>query len=370
MSLFFAILVARAWAGNLPERVKITTPFEANIVVNGKPVGKMTVAAGRLLPLKVCDTETATVEVGPGNDVKIPISYTDVETKSARVASTPAPAAEPSATPEAAPKQAPPAQPLTSETPSAAPAVFSGLMRWPQTVKTIKPITISFDVGSSKPITRDLKTPREVCLKKVEGDVATISCNQWVVKVPLDATDAALLPYVEPEPTPVPLPNKVGLSIDGKLVVPKNGRAKKYDGPAFASKDYVAVFFANKTCGACGAYLKKVLATFSTEPELARRAGLVLYSTDTSEKEMLAMMEEKSVPFPAIDFDKVNSTLIAPEKIMSPMLLIFDRDGKMVVGEYGYPWGDSVGDRFQKLADDLQKELGEREKTARSTVSK
>ena len=98
--------------------------------------------------------------------------------------------------------------------------------------------------------------------------------------------------------------------------------------------------------------------------------ALVLYSTDTSEKDMLDMMEEKKLPFPAIDFDKAQSTGLAPEKIISPMLLIFDREGKMVAAGYGFPSGDTIGDGLQQFADNLQKELGERQKAAVAAASK
>ncbi|GAB4245358.1 MAG: hypothetical protein OHK005_10710 [Candidatus Methylacidiphilales bacterium] len=156
------------------------------------------------------------------------------------------------------------------------------------------------------------------------------------------------------------LVNGVHASVDGQIgsdLVKLEGDQMVALGPkALEKKKLVAIYYSAHWCPPCRAFTPELSAFYDEISRTHPEFELVFVSSDENADAMKKYMEWGKMKFPAVSFDKIASNPWLKENSAAgiPYLVVFDGDGKMVLGKApGQDWRPP-----QEVLAELKKLLG------------
>jgi nucleoredoxin len=143
--------------------------------------------------------------------------------------------------------------------------------------------------------------------------------------------------------------------ITKNLVKSKGSRTKRVSQDELEPKDYYAIYYSAHWCPPCRKFTPKLVDFYNQASKEHENFEIIFVSSDRSEDDMAAYMEETDMPWLALDYDKKKSsnelTQFAGSGI--PCLVLVDSNGKVLSDSYEN--GKYVGPT--KVMNDLKKRL-------------
>jgi nucleoredoxin len=144
-------------------------------------------------------------------------------------------------------------------------------------------------------------------------------------------------------------------SITKNLVKSSGSRTQKVSQAELTSKEYYAIYYSAHWCPPCRGFTPKLVDFYNKASKQHDNFEIIFVSSDRSEKDMAAYMEEANMPWLALDFDTKKSskdlTKFASNGI--PSLVLVDSDGNVLSDSYEN--GKYLGPT--KVMNDLEKRL-------------
>ncbi|WP_325167144.1 thioredoxin-like domain-containing protein [Stenotrophomonas sp. S41] len=128
--------------------------------------------------------------------------------------------------------------------------------------------------------------------------------------------------------------------IEQNLVVPNEGRSVPYEWARPPS--LIALYFGASWCGPCHAFTPELIRIRDALREGGADTEVVYVSSDESELEMRRYMRSEGMPWPAIDYRKLQSlpAIRSLGGMAPPNLVLISSDGKMIAnGWHGRRYG-------------------------------
>jgi thiol-disulfide isomerase/thioredoxin len=120
--------------------------------------------------------------------------------------------------------------------------------------------------------------------------------------------------------------------LKGDLVRPRNGTFAPADDEAFAKKKLIAFYFSAHWCAPCQKFTPQLVEYYNRVTPQHPEFEIVFFSHDKSASAMEAYMRETNMPWPAIDFQKLQAkeTLKKNAGEGIPALVLVDGTGKVL----------------------------------------
>jgi nucleoredoxin len=124
--------------------------------------------------------------------------------------------------------------------------------------------------------------------------------------------------------------------VRGDLVRPKNGALVHADDEAVAKKKLIAFYFSAYWCGPCRKFTPQLVEYYNRIAPQHPEFEIIFFSLDKSAAKMEAYMREMSMPWPAIDYQKLAEKEALKKNAGSgiPSLVLVDQTGKVLSSAY------------------------------------
>ena len=134
------------------------------------------------------------------------------------------------------------------------------------------------------------------------------------------------------------------------LVQARNGDVVHLDETALANKKLIALYFSAQWCGPCRKFTPQLVDYYKRVAPEHPEFEVVFYSRDRSTYAMEKYMREENMPWPAIDFAKLNGKQALTKNAGPgiPSLVLFDSTGNLISSSYA---GSQYRGPQQVLAD-------------------
>jgi len=144
-----------------------------------------------------------------------------------------------------------------------------------------------------------------------------------------------------------------------------NAEGKKWTKSKLADKKYILLYFSAHWCPPCRAFTPKLVNFYNEKKQ--GDFEVIFISSDRNKKAMQAYMKETSMPWPAIQFDKIKkSNLRSYAGNGIPCLVLLDQTGKVLSDSFAgetYLGPGKVLKALKKLLADTKKAEPKKEKT-------
>jgi nucleoredoxin len=127
-------------------------------------------------------------------------------------------------------------------------------------------------------------------------------------------------------------PNVIGEAVKGDLVRISNGGLVRADDESLASKKLIAVYFSAHWCPPCRKFTPELVDYYNRVAPQHPEFELIFFSLDRSNYAMQNYMVETKMPWPAIDYQKLENKQ-AIKKYAGraiPCLVLLDSTGKVI----------------------------------------
>jgi nucleoredoxin len=138
-----------------------------------------------------------------------------------------------------------------------------------------------------------------------------------------------------------PVPQTTGSNalypmLKGDLVCWKNGTVNRFDDEALEKKKLVALYFSAHWCAPCRKFTPQLVDYYNRVAAQHPEFEIVLVSNDRSQFGFETHLKEAQMPWPAIDYQKVNSKAAINKYAGDgiPDLVLLDANGKVVSDSY------------------------------------
>lgn len=124
--------------------------------------------------------------------------------------------------------------------------------------------------------------------------------------------------------------------VKGDLVRPKNGNLVQTDDPSLAQKKLILFYFSAHWCAPCRKFTPQLVEYYNRVSAQHPEFELIFYSFDKSASAMETYMREMNMPWPAIDYQKLQAkeTLKKNAGEGIPSLVLVDQTGKVISSTY------------------------------------
>lgn len=120
------------------------------------------------------------------------------------------------------------------------------------------------------------------------------------------------------------------------LVRARNGALVRADEEALAHKKFIAFYFSAHWCQPCRKFTPQLVDYYNRVAPQHPEFEIVFYSFDKSSTAMAKYMSETSMPWPAIDFEKLREKEVLKKNAGNgiPSLVLVDETGKVLSSSY------------------------------------
>jgi nucleoredoxin len=127
-------------------------------------------------------------------------------------------------------------------------------------------------------------------------------------------------------------PNTIGEVLKGDLVHIANGVVVRADDESLASKKLIAVYFSAHWCGPCRKFTPQLVDYYNRVAQQHPEFELIFFSFDRSNYAMQNYMLEAKMPWPAIDYQKLEGKQAIRKYAGNgiPCLVLIDSTGKVI----------------------------------------
>ena len=124
--------------------------------------------------------------------------------------------------------------------------------------------------------------------------------------------------------------------LKGDLVRATNGALVPTDDEAFSHKKLIAFYFSAQWCAPCRKFTPQLVEYYNRIAPQHPEFEIVFYSFDKSAAAMESYMREASMPWPAIDYQKLAETKMLTTNAGDgiPSLVLVDQTGKILSSTY------------------------------------
>ncbi len=124
--------------------------------------------------------------------------------------------------------------------------------------------------------------------------------------------------------------------LKGSLVTSRNGTLSTFNDAPFEKKKLIALYFSARWCGPCRKFTPQLVDYYNRVTAAHPEFEIVFVSRDRSAPAMEAYMRDMQMPWPAVQFEKVeeNARLLAYAGDGIPCLVLVDADGRVVSHSY------------------------------------
>jgi nucleoredoxin len=137
-------------------------------------------------------------------------------------------------------------------------------------------------------------------------------------------------------PAPLASSNILYLLLKGDLVSWRNGTVNRFDDEAFEKKRLVALYFSAYWCAPCRKFTPQLVEYYKRVAPQHPEFEIIFVSNDRSQFGFETYLKENQMPWPAIDYQKVNSKAAINKYAGDgiPNLVLLDASGKVVSASY------------------------------------
>ncbi len=132
-----------------------------------------------------------------------------------------------------------------------------------------------------------------------------------------------------------PNANTISDALKGGLVKIDNGNLTAASDEAIAKKKLIALYYSAKWCGPCRKFTPQLVDYYNRVISQQPDVEFVFVSADHSASEMQNYMREAKMPWPALDFSKIDNNAVrkyAGKGI--PCLVLVDQTGRVISNSY------------------------------------
>ncbi|MDQ2824991.1 MAG: hypothetical protein M3R29_06050, partial [Verrucomicrobiota bacterium] len=124
--------------------------------------------------------------------------------------------------------------------------------------------------------------------------------------------------------------------LKGDLVRSRNGSVVPSDDDAFAHKKLIAFYFSAHWCAPCRKFTPQLVEYYNRVAPQHPEFEIIYFSLDKSASAMEAYMREAGMPWPAIDYQKLQAKEVLKKNAGEgiPGLVLVDATGKMISSSY------------------------------------
>jgi thiol-disulfide isomerase/thioredoxin len=164
------------------------------------------------------------------------------------------------------------------------------------------------------------------------------------------ATAAAALLFAAPA-----FAGSIQQELDNKLVALDGKRVKSFDDAKLSGVTHFAIYYSAHWCPPCRRFTPELVEAYKALKAKYPKFELIFVSSDRSEKDMEAYMEETGMPWPALKFDEKKRTpaLTSYAGPGIPCLVFIDNNAKVI--SHSYAGEEYLGP--QKVLADIEKVL-------------
>jgi nucleoredoxin len=139
----------------------------------------------------------------------------------------------------------------------------------------------------------------------------------------------------QPNNAPAANASTISDALKGGLVKIDNGSLAAVNDEAIAKKKLIALYFSAKWCGPCRKFTPQLVDYYNRVIAQQPDVEFVFVSADHSAGEMQSYMREAKMPWPALDFAKIDNNAVrkyAGKGI--PCLVLLDQTGRVISNSY------------------------------------
>src|SRR6202035_597499 len=116
----------------------------------------------------------------------------------------------------------------------------------------------------------------------------------------------------------------------------RNGALGHFDDEVLASKKLIGLYFSAHWCGPCRKFTPELVDYYNRMAPQHPEFEIIFVSDDKSSAGMETYMREASMPWPAIDFQKISAATEIKKYAGRgiPCLVLVDSNGKVVSNSY------------------------------------
>lgn len=124
--------------------------------------------------------------------------------------------------------------------------------------------------------------------------------------------------------------------VKGDLVRPQNGSLVHADDEALSHKKLIAIYFGAQWCGPCRKFVPQLVEYYNRVAAQHPEFEVVFFSMDKSASAMEAYMRQNSMPWPAIDYQKLGEKEAIKKYAGAgiPCLVLVDATGRVLSDSY------------------------------------
>ena len=125
--------------------------------------------------------------------------------------------------------------------------------------------------------------------------------------------------------------------LKGALVRSQNGSVVPADDEAFANKKLIGLYFSAQWCGPCRKFTPKLVEYYNRVSNQHPEFEIVFFSLDKSASAMESYMREDKMPWPAIDYAKLQEKEALKKNSGGdgiPSLVVVDATGRVISSSY------------------------------------
>lgn len=124
--------------------------------------------------------------------------------------------------------------------------------------------------------------------------------------------------------------------VKGDLVRPRNGNLVHADDDSLAQKKWILFYFSAHWCAPCRKFTPQLVEYYNRVVAQHPEFEIIFYSFDKSASAMETYMREMNMPWPAIDYQKLQAKEVLKKSAGEgiPSLVLVDQTGKVISTTY------------------------------------
>jgi len=124
--------------------------------------------------------------------------------------------------------------------------------------------------------------------------------------------------------------------VKGDLVRPRNGNLVHADDDSLAQKKWILFYFSAHWCAPCRKFTPQLVEYYNRMAAQHPEFEIIFYSFDKSASAMETYMREMNMPWPAIDYQKLQAKEALKKNAGEgiPSLVLVDQTGKVISSTY------------------------------------